>query len=198
LAGLGIASLVRSGFSLHWVGADQAAETGLILIAVPWVLQLIACVFAYLARDGAGGTTFGVLATTWLAFGLSDLIGGGRASGALGLLLLAAAATLILSSLAVSAGKPLPALAVALSAVRFGFDGVHQLGGGATWQNVAGIIGLVVCGVAAYCVLAFSFEDARRRRVLPTFRRTTGAATYGDPISPDDALLSDAGIRPTS
>jgi hypothetical protein len=51
MSGLGIASLVESGLQLHWIARDQVTDVGLILVAVPFVLQLVACVFSYMARD---------------------------------------------------------------------------------------------------------------------------------------------------
>jgi hypothetical protein len=70
MSGLAIASLVQSGLDLQWIALDQTRDVGLILIAVPFVLQIIACVFSYLARDGATGAAIGVLAASWLALGL--------------------------------------------------------------------------------------------------------------------------------
>ncbi len=97
LSGLGIASLVESGLGLGWIASSQAREVGVILIAVPFVLQLPACVFCYLARDGATGAAVGVLSTTWLGIGLLHLIAGGKGrGGALGLLLLGGALGLLL------------------------------------------------------------------------------------------------------
>ena len=59
VSGLAIATLVNSGLELHWVGSSQTLEVGVILATVPFALQLIACVFSYLARDGAAGAALG-------------------------------------------------------------------------------------------------------------------------------------------
>lgn len=99
-AGLAIASLVQSGLSLGWVSSSETAQVGLILIVVPMVLQLLASIFAYLARDGATGTAFGVLATSWAAQGLMHLVLGSHTSGSLGLMMLTAAAMLTLTAVA--------------------------------------------------------------------------------------------------
>ncbi|MGH2867405.1 MAG: hypothetical protein ACRDNK_07540, partial [Solirubrobacteraceae bacterium] len=73
MSGLAVASLVQSGLDLGWVANTQATAVALILISVPFVLQLLASVFSYLARDGAAGATLGLLATTWLSLGLVRL-----------------------------------------------------------------------------------------------------------------------------
>lgn len=200
MSGLGIASLVQSGFDLHWIAKSQQVEVGVILIAVPFVLQGLACVFSYLARDGAAGAAIGVLATTWLAIGLVHLSSPtGARSGAIGLMLLASAAMLALSASAVSMVKPLPAGIFMIEAVRFALAGIYELGAAGTWGNVAGIIGLVVLGAAAYCALAFELEGQQHRPVLPTFRRGRGRAAVLGPaeIAVDD-VVHEAGVRQTT
>ena len=80
---------------------------GLILIAVPSVLQLLASIFSYLARDGSTGAATGVLATTWLALGLLHISsGGGRPLSSVGLLLVSSGGVLMLSAGVVSSTKP--------------------------------------------------------------------------------------------
>ncbi len=73
MSGLAVASFVQSGLDLGWMSKSQGGAVALILISVPFVLQLLACVFAYLARDGATGATLGLLATNWLSLGLVHL-----------------------------------------------------------------------------------------------------------------------------
>lgn len=200
MAGLAIGSLVQSGFDLRWIATTQAHEVGLILLAAPFVLQLIACVYSYLARDGAAGAAIGVVATTWAAMGLVHIVSvPGSRSGALGLLLLAAAGTLALSALAVSSGKPLPGLVFLAAAVRFALAGIYELGAGSFWRDAAGICGLVVLGLAAYCVLAFELEGQKRTPVLPTFRRGRSAiAIRDDAPAQMDGVAHEAGVRQTT
>lgn len=200
MSGLAIASLVQAGFDLHWLKPTQGHQVGLILISVPFLLQLVACVFAYLSRDGAAGAAIGVLSTTWLGLGLVHLIShAGSRSGALGLLLIAAGAVLILSAVAMVAPKPLPALVFVAAGVRFILSGINQLGGSTAWAQAAGIVSLVVLGLSCYCVLAFELEGAQHRPVLPTFRRGRArAALLGDVPAQLDGLTSDAGVRQTT
>lgn len=200
LSGLTIASLVVSGLELGWIARSQALQVGLILVSVPFLLQLVACVFSYLARDGAAGATLGVLSTTWLGMGLIHVVSPTSArSGALGLLLLVAGGTVALSAVAVASAKPLPALVFALAGGRFAVSGVYQLGAGAAWQHASGIIGLVVTGAAAYSALAFELEGQKHGPVLPTLRVGRGRdAVLGDVQQRVDGLTSEAGVRQTS
>lgn len=200
MSGLLIASLVQSGLDLRWIGVTQTREVGVILLAVPFVLQLVACLVSYLARDGATGAAIGVLATTWAGLGAVHLISRpGSRSGAVGLLLLAAAAVLVLSSVAVSSAKPLPALVFLAAAVRFVLSGVYQLGGTSFWRDAAGIDGLVVLGLAAYCVIAFELEGQQHHPVLPTFRRQQGAIAVHDGFNAQlDGISREPGVRQTT
>ncbi len=199
MSGLAVGSLVESGLDLGWIGTSQTRQVGLVLVAVPFVLQLLACVFSFLARDGAAAASTGLLSATWLAYGLLQLVGGGSTSAALGLLLVAAGGVLVLSAAVVSTGKPLPGVVFALASLRFVLSGVYELSGSGSWENVAGVIGLVVCGLAAYCVLAFELEGQQRRPVLPTFRRGRGELSMtADWNGQLDGVAHEPGVRQTS
>lgn len=119
LAGLAIAALVASGLDLGWVPARETAQVGLVLLAVPTVLQLLASIFSYLSRDGAAGTGFGVLASSWLAQGLIHVASPRGLSATLGLLLLIVAGVLWLTAITLVQAKLVPALAVTLAATHF-------------------------------------------------------------------------------
>jgi succinate-acetate transporter protein len=199
LSGLAIASLVQSGLDLGWIAKTEASQVGLVMLAVPFILQLIACVFSYLARDGAAGASVGVLSTTWLAIGLLHITSPGATSGALGLLLLAAGGTLALSALATGIAKPLAAAVFLCAALRFGLSGIYELSSNGSWENVSGIVGLVVCGLAAYALVAFELEGQKRHPVLPTFRRSRGeAAVTAGWNGQLDGVEHEAGVRQTS
>lgn len=200
MSGLAIASLVESGVDLRWVPSNEALQAGLILIAVPLVLQLVAAIFSYLARDGAAGAATGVLATTWMALGLCHATAGtGRTLAAEGLLLVAAAGVLALSAIAVGIGKPLPAAVFMIAALRFALSGVYQLSAAVFWKDVAGIAGLVVCVGAVYCVLAFELEGQQRRPVLPTMRRGEAELAMRKGRAASFAgVTNEAGVRQTT
>lgn len=200
MSGLAIGSLLISGMQLSWISLGQQHAVGYIVMAVPFALQLIACVFAYLSRDGAAGATLGVLSLTWFAIGLIQATSTpGSRSGALGLLLFVSGALVALSAAAISLSKPLPALVFTLTAARFVVSGIYQLGGTETWRHASGIIGLIVLGAAGYCVLAFELEGQQHRPILPTFRRGRGrAAVMGEPPARIDGVTAEAGVRQTT
>lgn len=197
LSGLGIASAVQSGLALRWFPAGETTQVGLILIAVPFLLQLLACVFSYLARDGASGAAVGVLCATWLALGLIHLDSGGPGrDGAAGVLLLSAAAALCASGSTVARSNPLGGCVFLLAAVRFALEGVYQCGAGGPWQHASAIVGLVLAGVVLYALVAFELEGQARRPVLPTFRRGRGRlAVSGEMDGQLAGLTNEAGVR---
>lgn len=195
MSGLAVGSFVQSGLDLGWVPVSQGSEVGLILISVPFVLQLLACVFSYLAPDGATGATLGLLATSWLSLGLVHITSAaGSTSAGLGLLLLVVGAMLVLSAAAVAVLKPLPATVFALAALRFAFAGIYELSTTGFWQDAAGVVGLLITALAAYCVLAFELED-QRHALLPTFRRGRAQSDAPDQGGHLDGLEQEAGVR---
>jgi succinate-acetate transporter protein len=200
MAGLAIASLVQGGLDLDWVPQGQESQVGLILLTVPFLLQLLACVFAYLARDGAAGAALGVLSTTWLGLGVVHIASSpGAISQALGLMLLACGTVLALSAVAVAAAKLLPAGIFLLVALRLVLAGVYELSGAGGWQEAAGIVSLIVLAAAGYALLAFELEGQQRRPVLPTFRRGDGrAAVLGDAGDQVEGVIHEAGVRRTT
>jgi uncharacterized protein len=200
MSGLAIASLVQSGVDLKWIPTSEALQAGLILIAVPFVLQLLASILSYLARDGAAGAATGVLSTTWLALGLTHATAGtGHPTAVLGLLMLAAGGVLVLSAVAISVGKPLPGAVFMIGGLRFALSGVYELSGVSIWQGIAGVVGLVVCAGAAYCVLAFELEGQQHRPVLPTLRRGRAELAMADGASGQlDGVGREPGVRQTT
>jgi succinate-acetate transporter protein len=196
MSGLAIASLVEGGLELGWISADQTPFAGLILIAVPFMLQLLSSIFSYLARDGATGTTVGILAVTWLAVGVVQVTSPSTVSGALGLMLVTSGGLLVLSCMSVAVTKPLAAATFLATAARFVLVGIYQLGAGEGVRDAGGVIGLVVTGLAAYSVLAFELEDVAQRAVLPTLRRGRGRGAVSEKASdPVAGVTLEAGVR---
>jgi succinate-acetate transporter protein len=166
-------TLVVSGLQLGWLAPEEGHNVALILLAFVFPLQLVASVFGYLGRDVVAGTGMGLLAGTWLSIGLITLEGQpGSTSDALGLfLLLAAVAMAVPGSVAVT-GKRVAAAVLGTTSLRFAVTGVYQLTASKTWEDVAGVVGLALCGVAIYAALALALEEGRHRTVLPIGRHS--------------------------
>ena len=175
LAGLAVASLVLSGLELAWVPLAESKHVGILLLVTGGALQAVTAVLAFLARDGAAGSALGLLASAWSGIAIVHLTSApGSTSKSLGLLLLAAGGLLLPGAGPVGMGKGVPALVIALAGLRYVLSGIYELSANHTWQDVAGIVGLVVTGAAAYAVWALQLEDARDRPLLPMGRRGRG------------------------
>src|SRR4051812_12999777 len=70
LFGLAAATIVLSGLQLGWVAPAESDQTAMVLIGFAFVSQLLAAIFALLARDGVVATAMCVLSLTWLVIGL--------------------------------------------------------------------------------------------------------------------------------
>ena len=175
LFGLAAGTLVVAGLQLGWVDATEGSKVGLILIAFPFVAQVLASIWSTLARDGIAATAMGVLALTWLSTGLVLATSEpGQTSDALGMLLLASAVAMGLTGLVAATTKVVIGAVFLTASLRFLLGGVHQLSGNEVWENAAGLVGLVLFALAVYAAFAAELEDARGETVLPLGRRLEG------------------------
>jgi succinate-acetate transporter protein len=176
------ATLLVSGLQLGWLATSQGTDVALVLIAFVFPLQLVTSVFGYLGRDVVAGTGMGVLAGTWLSVGLITLISPpGSTSDALGLFLLLAGLAMLVPAVASASGKLVATAVLGTTALRFACTGMYELTASKTWEDIAGVVGLVLCAVAVYAALAIALEEARRDTVLPTGRRGAGADVGHEP-----------------
>jgi succinate-acetate transporter protein len=175
LFGLGAATLVVSGLQLGWLDKTEGSKVGVILVAFPFVAQLLASIWSTLARDGVATSAMGVLALTWLATGLVLVSSRpGQTSNALGLLLLFSSGAMALTGLVAAMSKVALGGIFLTAALRFGLGGIHQLTGHEAWEDVAGVVGLVLCALAIYGAFAAELEDAQGETILPIGRRMKG------------------------
>jgi succinate-acetate transporter protein len=178
-------SLVVTGLQLGWLAETEGQNVALILLAFVFPLQLLTSVFGYLARDVVAGTGMGLLAGIWLSIALV-MLGAepGATSDALGLFLLIAALAMLVPATAAWTAKLVPAAVLTAAALRFATSGIYELTASASWQDVAGIVGLAPCALGLYAALALTLEDARAETVLPLGRRTAAQGS-----------MQEAGVR---
>jgi uncharacterized protein len=189
---LAAGTLLVSGLQLGWLDPRQGEDVGLILLAFVFPLQLLASVFGYLGRDIVAGTGMGLLAGTWLSIALVTLTAPrpGATSDALGLFLLLAGAAMLVPFAAATLGKLVAAAVLGTTAVRFALTGLYQLTADSGLEQAAGLVGLLLLGVALYAAFALALEDARGTTVLPVGRR--GAGTLDDGLA---QIEREAGVR---
>src|SRR3954447_13079424 len=103
----GIGMLLLGCLGIGWIPVDEQKDVGMVLVAFVFPLELLATVFAFLARDTLGATTLGLFATSWLALGWSDYSSPpGQTSVTLGIYLFGFATTVLLLALIATQGKP--------------------------------------------------------------------------------------------
>lgn len=167
-----------------------------MLVFAP-LLQVIASVFGFLARDAVAATGMGVLAGTWASIGGVMLTSRpGAVSHALGTLLFLAAAALLVTAGAAAMSKLVPAAVLGLSAVRFAVTGIHEFVPGTAWKTASGIIGLVLGCAAVYGAASLEIESMRGSPLLPVGRHGTGRAALTSDLSVQVSdVASEAGVR---
>jgi succinate-acetate transporter protein len=197
LAGLAVATFLYTGFQLGWIAQGERTVVGALLIAFPVPLQLTTSVLTFRARDGAAGSGTGILAASWLCIGVSLILSPpGSVTGALGLVLLAAGAALVLTALVTGLSKLVLALVILVAGVHSVLGGVYELGAGEGWQDASAVTGLALVALALYAAFAMELEDACGKTVAPLGRR--GAGEQAMTGSLDDQAVGvehEAGVR---
>ena len=193
----GIGMFLYAALGCGWVTTADQHSIGLIFVTFVFPLQLIASVFAFLARDGAAGTALGLFASSWLASGVLLATGTpATLDPAFGYYLIALSIVIVVLGSASLLGRPLLSVFLLVSSLRTIFAAVYELGGGSGWQRAGGWVGIAAFGVAMYAGLAFLLEDTLGHTVLPLGRRGEArAAIEGDLADQLDALEDEAGVR---
>jgi succinate-acetate transporter protein len=181
LAGLAVASLLLSGVDLGWIPPAQSTVVGVLVLCTGGALQAVTSLIAFLARDGATASSMGLLSSGWMAIGLCHLVAPPAQSlEALGTLLLGIGVLAMLFCVGMASSKLLPALVIGLGGSRFVLTAVAELSAGGAWKTATGIVGLVVCVLAAYAAWALDLADAGRP-LLPFGRRSTTSELSREP-----------------
>jgi uncharacterized protein len=63
--------------------------------------------------------------------------------------------------------KVVPAAVLGTAGLRFGVTAIYELTGSSNWRDAAGIVGLVLCGLAIFAALAMALEDGRGSDLQP-------------------------------
>jgi succinate-acetate transporter protein len=194
---LGGATLVLSGLQLGWFAPQESSHVALALMAFGAPLQLLSSIFGFLARDPAVATGMGILAASWLTIGLVKLNSAPAAtSTVLGVFLVFTGAALLIPAVGAAFGKLVPAIVLLTAAARFFLTGLYRLSASPSLQYAAGIVGLILLGVAFYAALALTIEDVRRKTVLPVLRVGAGkTALEGGVEDQNEGIGNEAGVR---
>lgn len=195
----GIGMFLYAALDAPWLKATQGHSIGLLLAGFVAPLELVATVFAFLARDTVAGATLGLFAGSWFVGGLATMQAKpGVLDPATGYFLLAFTVVVLLLAVGATFGKPFIAVLLAVSAARCVLSATYQLGGGPGWNHAAGWLALGIFCVAMYGGIAFLLEDAFGRTVLPLGRRGGSREAMEGGLSEQLRGLEDeAGVRHT-
>lgn len=192
----GIGMLLLACQAIGYIPVHEQKQVGMLLISFVFPLELVATVFAFLARDTLGATTLGLFTTSWLALGWGQLSAPpGQTSVTTGIYLFGFSAAIVLLALLSTLGKPFFTVLLLASATRQVLSGIYQVGGSHELDKIAGGIGLGLAALAMYGGVALGLEDARRREVLPLFRRGGAVEAFHGFEAQLGRLESEPGVR---
>jgi uncharacterized protein len=195
----GIGMLLLGCQAIGWIPASEQRDVGLLLASFVFPLELVAMIFAFLARDTLGATTLGLFTTSWLALGLSNLQAApGSTSVTLGIYLFGFATAAALLAVLSAMGKPFFTLLLSVATARMVLSGLYEVGAaGKHVFHAAGSCGIALAGLAMYGGTALALEDAKQGAVLPLFRRGQARSAIQESYETHlQRLESEPGVRP--
>jgi uncharacterized protein len=191
-----IGMLLLACQAIGWIPVHEQKSVGMILMSFVFPLELVATVFAFLARDTLGATTMGLFTTSWLTLGWGQFASPpGQISVTTGIYLFGFSTAIFLLALLSTLGKPFFTLLLLTSVARQILAGIYQIGGSRELDKIAGGVGLGLCALALYGGTALGLEDARRRDVLPLFRRGGATEAFQGFEAQLERLESEPGVR---
>jgi succinate-acetate transporter protein len=193
----GIGMLILGCQAIGWIPVGEQHDGGMILMAFVFPLELVATIFAFLARDTLGATTLGLFTTSWLTLGWTQLASPpGQTSVTVGIYLFGFATAVLLLATLSTLGKPFFSVLLSLAASRMILSGLYEVGAaGKVVFEVSGGFALALAALAMYGGAALGLEDARQREVLPLFRRGAAAESFEGFDRQLERLEAEAGVR---
>jgi succinate-acetate transporter protein len=192
----GIGMLLLAGSAIGWIPALEQKNVGMFLIAFVFPLELLATIFAFLARDTLGATTLGLFATSWLSLGWADLASPpGQKSVTLAIYLFGFGTAVLLIALMATRSKPFFTALLTLACARMVLDGYYEIGSGHGWSKASGICGIGLSALSMYGGTALALEDARQRELLPLFRRGAADQAFHGYEQQLERLEAEPGVR---
>lgn len=191
-----IGMLMLAMLGIGVIPLSEAKETGLILAMFVFPLELIATIFAFLARDSMSAATLGLFTASWLTLGVIEAISQpGKTSIALGIYLFGFSAAEVLIALMAIKAKPFFTVLLGFAFVRTVLGGVYEVGGGHGFYTLSGYAALIVMLMAFYGGVAFTLEDAHQKPILPLFRRGMADEAFSGFHNQLARLEAEPGVR---
>jgi succinate-acetate transporter protein len=169
----GTGTILLTALELQWVPPAQVSALMVMVLAFVVPLELLAGVFAFLARDSGAASALTLLGAAWAAVALTVLRAPpGATSKSLGIFLLTLAALMLILSAGAMRSKPVFGVLLLTGACRFVLTGLYEAAvGGKGLEQASGWLGLPLAVFSLYGGLALLLEDGAQRTVLPLGRR---------------------------
>jgi succinate-acetate transporter protein len=191
-----IGMLMLGCLSIGAIPLKELQQVGLVLTLFVFPLEIIATLFAFLARDSMSAATLGLFSTSWLTLGVMDIIfHTGATSIALGVYLFGFGGAALLLAVMAIAAKPFFSLLLSVAFGRMLFSGIYEVGGGHVFYTISGYCALALAALAFYGGVAFALEDAKQKPVLPLFRRGAASEAFDGYDHQLDRLQAEPGVR---
>jgi succinate-acetate transporter protein len=182
--------------AIGWIPVAEQKDVGMLLMSFVFPLELVATVFAFLARDTLGATTLGLFTTSWLALGWGDYSASpGAKTVTLGVYLFGFGTVALLLALMSTRAKPFFTLLLSVAAARMVLTGYWEIGGSHGWDKAAGGLAIGLSALALYGGVALGLEDAKQRELLPLFRRGAADEAFEGFESQLARLEAEPGVR---
>lgn len=194
----GTGTILLTALELQWAPQAQGSTLMVMVLAFVAPLELLAGVFAFLARDSGAATALSTLGAAWIATAVTVLrTPPGTTSVSLGIFLLTLATMMLVLSAGALRSKPLFGVLLLAGACRFVLTGLYQAAiGGTVLEHVSGWIGVPLVAFSIYGALALLLEDGAQRTVLPLGRRGRARTSIeGDLGHQIEQAESEPGIR---
>ncbi|HTU75127.1 MAG TPA: acetate uptake transporter [Trebonia sp.] len=155
---------------LQWGIIPASHDRSVAMVVFPaFIMQVIAGIFALVARDSIAATLMLSFATTWLVDTLifwANPPGGHETIGIFFIVFSAFLALIFISALE----KRALALVVGTAVPRFLVSGLAEVTASKPLAQAAAVLGLLLTAVALYTAFAFLWEDSRSQQLLPVGR----------------------------
>ncbi|MEV6795213.1 GPR1/FUN34/YaaH family transporter [Streptomyces sp. NPDC051320] len=193
----GTASVLLTTLELHWIPVAQTRPLMLVILVFAVPLELLAGIFAFLARDSGAACALSVLGCVWAGSALTMITGpAGQRSPVLAVFLLTAAPLILALFVASLRGKPLFGVLLLIGAGRFVLIGVYEAGAPSGLQTAAGWVGVALGVFALYGGLALLLEDGAQRTILPLARRGRARQSLEEGLAHQvNDIEREAGVR---
>jgi hypothetical protein len=194
----GTGTILLTALELKWVPVSQGSVLMVMVLAFVVPLEIVAGVFAFLARDSGAASALTMLGAVWATTALTILRAApGATSASLGIFLLTLSAIMVLLSVGALRSKPLLGVLLLTGAARFVLTGLYEIAiGGIGLEQASGWIGLPLVVFSLYGGLALLLEDGAQHTVLPLGRRGRARTSLeGDLQHQIEQAESEPGIR---